>query len=255
MKKFSSHVLLSAFCMPLLGIRLANAALLVGDTIVADFTNSSTGASTTFAATGEYWNDYAVTSGTSISGSDVLFADLVRVTDGNSTGVTFSRSSGSGNAGIGSGTIGQPIDNSASFLVTGAIPLTAQQDVIYSNSTITFSFGGLDDSLTYRVSIQSWTDDSARNANDWVLNSGLGSEQAISVDPNNTPSVYTFNVSPTNGSGGITLTSSGGGGGGNAMHINAFEVTVIPEPSTFALFGIAGCLAFCFGRRRCDRKE
>ncbi|WP_269523077.1 PEP-CTERM sorting domain-containing protein [Coraliomargarita parva] len=249
--KNNTHYLLTSFFSALLlnAVPSAHAAIVAGDTIVADFTNT-TGAQTTLAATGEYWNNLELADNTNFSTlSYVIFSDMVRYTDGAATGVSFIQTGG-GNSGMG-GLDVLADDAAAIFPVTGPLPTSAQEDTFWGSNGSTYAFDGLNDSLLYNFSIQSWvSDDADRDALGWIINAGLASEQTIVVDPNDSPSVYTFSNIATDGSGRITLTSVSTSGTG-AQHINAFELTaVIPEPGTFALItGMLSMVTLVWRRR------
>ncbi|GEM_PF-3107631 len=233
----------------------AQAAILAGDTIVIDFTKNGAG---TTGISGETWNNIQEadngTDGWGAGGIEtvVIASNLVRISDGAATGVgiTYDGLAAGSNSGIGGLSVGAD-DASAIFAVSGLIPTAAQGDVTFQvNGETQYTFTGLDDSLTYNFSFQSWTSTTARNATDWRINPGLASESTLTIDPNDSPSVYTFSNVATDGSGNIILRSLNTSGGANNGHINAMEITAIPEPSTFALFGLAGLAAVFVARRR-----
>ena len=85
--------------------------------------------------------------------------------------------------------------------------------------------------------------DAARDAGNISVNG-----TTISVDPNDAPFVRAFNNIATDGSGRIVISFSSTGGGALTQHINALQLTAIPEPSTALLSGL-GTLALLRRRR------
>ncbi len=83
----------------------------------------------------------------------------------------------------------------------------------------------------------------ARNANDITVNG-----TAISIDPNDSTAIYAFNGISVNGSDQIVI-SFDAGSSTNVQHINAIELTAVPEPSSTALLGLGG-LALILRRRK-----
>ena len=133
---------------------------------------------------------------------------------------------------------------SVSFTSSGAIPSTAQTDVAYIQSdTVSFTFTGLDNSLKYNVELLSRVDAAqARNKTDVTI----GGVTISNIDPND-GLVYAFNnLSPTSGN--LTISFSGTGNTTELFHINALQLTAIPEPSA-ALLGGLGLLALLRRRR------
>ena len=245
----------------------ANATILAGDVIVIDF--GKTG-----QETADNWNNVA-RSDSSADGANGLFpsttsdsgfttennsatlkiisGNLIRYSDGAATGVNLEgRTASGGVAGIGAANI--TADSSLSFASTGVIPNNAQIDTsFYSVGKTIFSFTGLNDSLTYDLELLSrlvFNNAPARNNMDWIVNEGLASQQELTVNPTVAPFVQGFTGVVTNGSGVITLSvDTGSGGGANTAHINAIELTAIPEPASLALLGLGG-LCMLGGRRR-----
>jgi len=225
----------------------SHAAVVAGDTLVIDFTKVG-------QETAGNWNNVSEadlgtngwTGSTGIQGPVVLASDFIRFSDGAATGVGLSFAGleagvGSGtNSGIGGLSVAAD-DAAASFAVSGLIPTSAQQDVSFHvNGETQFILTGLDNALTYNLSIQSWTSTTARESMDWVVNPGLASESTQSVDPNTSPSVYTFSGLSTDGSGQIILRNTDAAfGGTNVGHINAMELTVIPEPTSLTFVTLA----------------
>jgi hypothetical protein len=152
----------------------ASAAISAGDTLVIDFTKTGAG------TTGNWNNIEEADGGTDGWGSGgietvVLDADLNRFSDFASTGVglTYEGLESGSNSGIGGLSV-SPSDGAASFAVSGAIPSSAQADVTFHvNGESQFVFTGLDDTLTYDLSFQSWTGSTGREAtNPWEVNPG-----------------------------------------------------------------------------------
>lgn len=219
------------------------AAIIAGDTIVIDFGNSGQ------QTNGANWNN-----ATSLSANSTIVSNLTRFSDGFLTGVSLDIS-GTGNYGIDPSTTSAV---SASFAVSGLIPSSAQVDFSYHrNNPTLLTLSGLDDALTYNISFLSKSPDSSldpvgivRNPQTWRINSGLPSQNDIIVDPDAPPYVHTFSNVVTNGSGNITLESLTTGAGPDAQHLNAMEITAIPEPSTLAFLVMSLGLLYIRKRRR-----
>ncbi|MCC5805879.1 MAG: PEP-CTERM sorting domain-containing protein [Opitutales bacterium] len=210
----------------------ASAQILANDTVVINFTQTGNTA-------GENWNNVEGASGGTIS-AGTLVGDLIRFSDGATTGVALSiEGSGLGTDLFGIGGRTEPADPNRSFPASGAIPDIAQQNLTYhSDSPQRFVFSGLDDSLTYNLSVLS-ANTAGRNAHDWIANPGPD-QVTISVDPDDTL-VHTFSDLLTDGSGNLVLENTTSGAGVDAQHLNAMELTAIPEPATYA--ALAGLLA------------
>jgi hypothetical protein len=219
-----------------------HAAIVLNDTLVLDF--GKTGSTTT-----GNWNNVAIgaTGGTfPVSSSGPLVSSMIRYSDGAATGVTLSTTGIiSGNpAGIGSATVGAV---TASFPVTGAIPSSAQVDTAFiANSGVTLVLGNLNAALKYNLTIFSKLDAARDNLN--IVINGT----AIAVDPNVSPYLTTWSNIVPNGSNQIVISFPNAGVGTSnvlTQHINAFELTAVPEPSA-ALLGGLGMLCLLNRRRR-----
>jgi hypothetical protein len=172
-----------------------------------------------------------------------LVTNAIRFSDAATTGVTLTRTGGNdaSSAGIGAATV--TANSGLSFTGTGIIPDSAQVDLMYVTANlVTLTLGGLDNSLTYNLEMLSMiaADRDAQNIN---VNGTV-----VSVDPNVAPFVRAFNNIATNGSGQIVISFSSTAGGTATQHINALQLTAIPEPST-ALLGGLGLLALLRRRR------
>lgn len=257
MTRFTTPLICTALALPIgLGFvttPAADAAILAGDVIVIDFgktgqltagnwnnvARDATGASGLFPTDTSFTTENPAATAITISGN------LIRYSDGAATGVNLAGrtiKSGTG-AFAGIGGASAVADNTLAFPATGVIPDNAQIDLSFFNQGKTIlSLTGLDDSLTYNLSLLSKITD-ARDANTWIANEGLASQQSIVVDPNDTPFVYSFIGLTTNGSGVITFSVTTADAGGTASaHINALELTAIPEPATATLLALAGLI-------------
>lgn len=224
------------------GLSSATAAsIMLGDTIVIDF------GKTDFQTSGNWNNVHRSPVDPNNyfgSGTVELAGDLIRFSDGAATGVSLATVGGTANSssGVGGATVAS-VGASAAFTVSGTIPDNAQVDVMYVNTgTVSLEFAGLDTSLLYNIELMSKLD-AARNANPIVVNG-----TSISVDPNSSPFVVAFNGIAADGDGKIFISFPDAGSGADLQHINALELTAIPEPST-ALLGGLGLLALLRRRR------
>jgi hypothetical protein len=222
----------------LLAIPSASAAVVLSDVILIDF------GKTTDTTTGN-WNNVAKTtpSSATFALNEVLVANAIRFSDAATTGVTLTRTGANdvASAGIGAATVAA--NSGLSFTGTGTIPNSAQVDLMYvSANLVTLTLGGLNNSLTYNLEMLSMiaTDRNERNIN---VNGTI-----VSVDPNEAPFVRAFNNIATNGSGQIVISFPNAGGSADIQHINALQLTAIPEPSA-ALLGGLGLLALLRRRR------
>lgn len=241
MKKHSSLPAVAA-ALVTLSIAPLHAAIALYDTLVVDF--GKTG-----STTAGNWNNVAIgaSGGTfPLSASGPLLADMIRYSDGSPTGATLSTTGiTSGNpAGIGGATVSAV---SASFPVSGSIPSNAQVDTSFiANGLVTIVIDNLDAAWTYNLTIFSKLD-AARNSQDIVVNG-----TTLAVDPNDSPYLTTWSNIVPNGSNEIVISFPNAGVGTSnvlTQHINAFELTAVPEPSV-TLFTSLGVLCFLNRRRR-----
>jgi hypothetical protein len=240
MKK-SRLVLTAAAALLVSSSAQLHAAVVLNDTLLVDF--GKTG-----STTAGNWNNVAVgTNGGTfpLSSSGPLVSSMIRYSDGAATGVTLSTTGiTSGNpAGIGGATVGAV---TASFPVSGSIPSNAQVDTSFiANSGVTLVLGNLNAGLKYNLTLFTKLD-AARNSQDIVVNGST-----IAVDPNDSPYLTTWTNIIPNGSNEIVISFPNAGvGTSNALtqHINAFELTAVPEPSA-ALLGGLGMLCLLNRRR------
>lgn len=224
------------------------AAITVDDTIVIDFGKNDT--------TVGNWNNVTSgsTSGTAFTTGQVLLADAIRFADGAPTGVTLTTSfTGTDTVGIGGlNMISDQTEATAAFTVSGVIPYNAQRDLSYfSNAGVgSFEFGNLNDALTYRIEFQS-LNSNPRSALAFTINPGHASEVSITVDPNKGDAFYSMihqlSDIPTMGDGKIIIRAAGTGD----QHINALELTAVPEPATYAaMLGLLALGMVIWRRRR-----
>ena len=204
----------------------AQAALIVGDTIGIDFGND--------AGQTANWNNLGQ------PGTDKAAGTMVTTNGVTVTEVAFTTTNP-----MGSG------ENSSSATSSSYdIPSTAQGDDWYEGNSAqyVFTFTGLDNSLTYNLTIGSyWVDEgAAKNEN---RNTGweVGGTQLYTIAASEDNSYVTFeNLSTTDG----TITISTWDYNDNQVSaVSALTLTAIPEPATIGMLGLGtvGLLAF---RRR-----
>jgi hypothetical protein len=225
----------------------ADAAIIAGDVILIDF------GKTTAETTGN-WNNIArdttVASDGWYGNAGTLDASLNRLSDNAETSVALVVSSpGNSETGIGALTA---TAGAVSFTSIGAIPGSAQVDVAFvQNDNVTYSFTGLNDSLTYNVELLSKVDAAqARNTTDVTI----GGVTIFNIDPND-GLVYAFNnLSATSGN--LTISFSGTGPSAELFHINALQLIAVPEPTTIVTLASAvGFLGLHLARRRRMRRS
>jgi hypothetical protein len=216
----------------------ASAQITLGDTLVINFTAPGN-------TVGGNWNEVIAPLNSPIA-EGILLADMTTFAGGQSTGVSLSITAPEDAFGLGGRD--EVFVASRVFPVSGTIPAAAQRRLTYhTTSDQQFVFSGLDDSLTYNLSVLS-ANTAGRAEQAWIANPGIN-QVSLLVDPDD-GMVHTFANLSTNGSGVIILQSTAAGSGTNAQHLNAMELTAIPEPSTYA--AILGLLAagVIFLRRR-----
>ena len=216
----------------------AQGAITYLDVIVIDFgkdTDETSGnwnnISRTTSTPGNYYGD-----------EGTLDASLNRFSDNAETGVSLTVDAAfEANTGIG-GLTATPA--TVSFSSSGLIPDSAQVDVAYVNhDSVTYTFGGLNDNLSYNIELLSLVDVAlARDSTDVTIG-GV----TLTIDPND-GLVHSFDDLTSIG-GEITISFSGTGNGSELFHINALELTAVPEPSSTALLGL-GLSSLLLRRRR-----
>ncbi len=246
MTNIQKLALIGAF---LLAGTTSQGAIIAGDVLVFDI--GRTNADVAGAETVGNWNNVTGTAGA--AASDIT--DAIRFSDGAGTDVGFRILAQEGGlSGIGGAVVGAPATTAGlSFVGSGAIPTSAIQDVAFlsnqslgssADSTNGFTFTGLDDSLTYTVS---WI--SSINAARDTLTWSVGGNN-VDIDPEDNSTVYSF--SGLSSSAGVLTVSIDIDQvtNGETAHLNAVELVAIPEPSTFALVGIALGAVFFVRRRK-----
>jgi len=214
----------------------AQAQIVVGDVLVVDIGKVNT-VSDTFETPGN-WNNLAKTQST---GTPAPLTDLIRFSDGAATGVGFAiADQGPGGNAVGIG--GIVVDSAPAnfttpgFAGSGAIPQTAWEDVaLFSNdnSTNTFTFSNLDNSLKYNLSwISRIPSGNTRNTLTWSISGGQGS---VAINPENNTTIYSFSDLSTDGSGNLFVSIAVGSASGDTAHLNAVELQAVPEPTTIAI--------------------
>ena len=220
----------------------ASAAIVNGDVLVFDVGSSD-------STTGGNWNNL---SGPASSSSVTPVTDAIRFSDGASTGGGLVLASlGSGKVGIGG--IDDVTDpgnfSSPGFVGSGAIPETAYQDLAYfsnEDGVNSFTFSGLDDSLSYTLSFISRVPTGfGRPSLTWDIGDG---QAMVSIDPENNTNIYSFSGLNTDGSGKLAVTIPITGS--DTAHLNAVELIAVPEPGTFGLLAGLSMLGFAMVRRR-----
>lgn len=207
----------------------ANAAIVQGDVVGIDFGNDD--------GTTTNWNNLGVINTNIASGS------LVNTSGSVITGVGFSTSGATGE------------NNAAEYSSSYSfIPATAQGDWWFENvdgGGFTFTFTGLEDSLTYDIVIGAYnaeanTSPALENSRtEWSVNGGTAQ---TTIAASLTGSYLTF--SGVSSSGGILTIASADDSGNAVGAVSALHLTAIPEPSSYALIGGLLALTSMMIRRR-----
>ncbi|MCC5805880.1 MAG: hypothetical protein JJU00_06080 [Opitutales bacterium] len=211
----------------------AAAQIQPGEVLAVNFTKDTNIA-------GDNWNNVSAPSGATIA-EGILIDNLIRFGDGSASGVSLAiAGEGMGHPvenRFGIGGRDEPFDAGRAFPYSGAIPAEVQENLTFHVRTPQhFIFSGLDDSLTYDLSILS-ANTTDRNPHAWVAQPGPD-EVSITVDPDD-GMVHTFAGLSTDGAGRILLENTSDEGGGNAQHLNAIELAAVPaETRSWAGFPV-----------------
>ncbi|MBK1831423.1 PEP-CTERM sorting domain-containing protein [Verrucomicrobiaceae bacterium R5-34] len=207
----------------------ANAAVVLGDIIAIDF-----GATTTTTANYNH-STHATNTG------DV--ADLIRLSDGAATGVSFTLDGSSqDNINYVAGNGGNTTD--ATIYADGIIANTSN-GASGNPTSLTLTFNNLDDSLAYDLVVGSTRADTQANPQNFEVNWTAGGNTVLSSGI--APDGYvSFNGLKSTG-GELVITVDGTN---QYSPIAQLELTaVVPEPSSAALLGLGG-LALILRRRK-----
>lgn len=214
-------------------ITTSHSALIAGDAIGLDFGTAVTDAN---------FNAIAVTTVTDL--------DAISVGTGAVTGTLFSLSSSSGGASTFTGNDGAHQGPTAPTDGFTAAQLNDWNAAFSGTDVWTYTFTGLDNSLSYDISIAIGH---STDANTTGGSFGGDLSGSIAIGANSTAThISSFTGLTTGGDGTISFTYGDVGGessiapGFSALRISAVAV---PEPSSTALFGLAG-LALILRRRR-----
>ena len=213
----------------------AQGAITYLDVIVIDFGKDTD-------ETSGNWNNISGAASAGLGSAGELDPSLNRFSDNAETGVSLTVDADFNlDTGIG-GLTATPA--TVSFSSSGLIPDSAQVDVAYVNhDSVTYTFGGLNDNLSYNIELLSLVDVAlARDSTDVTIG-GV----TLTIDPND-GLVHSFDDLTSIG-GEITISFSGTGDGSELFHINALELTAVPEPSSTALLGL-GLSSLLLRRRR-----
>lgn len=207
----------------------ASAVIVSGDVLVFDIGLSA-------SETGGNWNNLSAASG---GQSANAVTNAIRFSDGASTGVGLALANQTlSKVGIGGiNTVTDPGSfSSPGFIASGAIPETAYQDLGYfsnEDSTNTFTFSNLDDSLSYTLSFISRTPAGTDRA---TFTWNIAGQDSVTIDPEDNANIYSFSGLNTDGTGKIVVSIPVTGTlSTDAAFVNAIELVAIPEPGTYAL--------------------
>lgn len=201
----------------------SRAAVVLGDVIAIDF-----GAT---APTVANWNQ--------ISSSTLSISDLQRLSDGALTGVGVTVTI--------SGTNGDYVKNAAPSVGLGSTDVSIYDDHLAANDLsgpdfITVTYSGLDDSLSYTL-----TGGMARSGNTSAFEQTY-TVDGIDYDYTGTTGVDAYAAyAGLSSSGGVLSFTVSDFSDTDLASISQMSLTVVPEPSSAALLGLAGFVLF---RRR-----
>lgn len=235
-------ILASVMAAPALG------EIVDGDVLVFDI--GELNADPEGGTTSGNWNNM-YRSGNSVNTNEAFdITDAIRLSDGAATGVGLrlmaqdNNSSGIGGADV---SATPPV----AFPYSGTIPASAIEDLAYlgnenldgsdfgapsADATNGLELTGLNDSLTYDISVFARITDVDRGSHTWTVNG-----TSYSIAPENNDTVYTWEDVPTDGSGTIVIAVDiPQDGDPPSAHINALEVAAVPEPATLCLLSLGG---------------
>lgn len=203
--------------------------------------NGSMSGAAVIGSAGDFWN--VLGSNPSLTPVSVSLADNLGVVSSVSLSYT-----GVGGGGFGfSSASGNPTSLMGDGIASGVNGGSGT-----SFAQISFTFSGLSANTQYDVVAYGANTTAGAGTRFFSSISGptLGTTTGASNDINAGPGVaYTTFTLSTDGSGAFTFYSNFNSGVSAAGPINGFQVTVVPEPSTFALVGI-GLIGMTMFRRR-----
>ncbi|MGJ8639186.1 MAG: PEP-CTERM sorting domain-containing protein [Opitutaceae bacterium] len=206
----------------------ASAVIVDGDIIGIDFGNDD--------GTTTNWNNLGPIN------SNITIGNVARTSGGTISGVSFTSSGADGeNSGA---------EFSSSF---SSIPVSAQGDWWFENtggSGFTFTFSGLEDTLTYDLVIGAYNAEATvspaleNSRTEWTAGGTTQTTVAASLSE----SYVTF--SGLTSSGGVLTITSADDSGNAVGAVSALTLTAVPEPSSYALIGGLLALTSVMVRRR-----
>ena len=209
---------------------IANAAIVLTDTIAIDFGATATG-----------------TANYNVSGHSVTtVADLVRLSDGAATGVGFTLA----------GSSQDNINNVASDTLGNTSDTTIYEDGTLANNrngasgnptSLTLTFSGLDDTLAYDLIGGLARADTQNSIGNWTSEWSADGQSASSNGFSSGAYVSLTGLSSSGGT--LVVTVDGDTQYSGISQLELTAVTPIPEPSSTALLGLGG-LALIMRRRK-----